>query len=119
MKYIGLVLFIFSIVGCSDSSDEVDTSASSKFPEFPDLPKSTAETIEITGAMSWWFWEGDGGCFGTLTDGRKNIELHSEADLCEPIEYEEGAKASIQITYDSSKQYVSGKKMYTITRFIK
>ena len=69
--------------------------------------------------MSWWFWEGDGGCFGTLTDGRTSIELHSEADLCEHVEYKENAEASVKVTYDANKQYLPNKKMYSIIRFIK
>lgn len=122
MKILGLIALVLLMMGCSDSDDdfssvEVD---SSNYSAFPALPTSTSETVELTGAMTWWFWEGDGGCFGTISDGRQSIELHAEADLCEPIEYEEGQEASIKITFDPSKQYSpDNQKMFSIIKFIK
>ena len=108
-----------TLIGCIDNGPEIDSSISRKYQEIKNLPASNIEKVELTGVMTWWFWEGDGGCFGTLTDGRKNIELHAEADLCEPIEYEEGAEAIVSVVYEPNKQYVSGKKMYSIIEFVK
>lgn len=119
MKNFLLMAIIFLIGACSDSVEEkIDTSYSEKYSKFPSLPVSGSQAVELMGAMSWWFWEGDGGCFGTITDGRQSIELHAEADLCEPIEYEEGQEAVIKVIYDPEKQYApDGKKMYSIVSF--
>ena len=120
-KLASLVAIALCITGCSDTSGvDVDASVATKFQAFPTLPTSTSQSIEVTGAMTWWFWEGDGGCFGTLTDGRQNLELHAEADLCEPIDYEEGQEATITVTFDPDKQYSpNDEKMYSIIEFIK
>lgn len=119
MKKMVAIVYALILCGCTDSPEDLDASASQKYPEFPSLPTSRSESIHVTDSMSWWFWEGDGGCFGTLTDGRSTIELHAEAELCESIDYKEGAEAAIEIVYDPSKQYVPDKKTYAITRFIK
>ena len=121
MKKTLLMTIIILTGACSDDVvEEIDASFADEYSEFPTLPVSGSQSVELMGAMTWWFWEGDGGCFGTITDGRQSIELHAEADLCEPIEYEEGQKTVIKVIYDSQKQYASeGKKMYSIVNFIK
>ena len=107
------------VAACSSDNEEVNTDVVDKFNSFPNLPTSTEEKIVLEGSMEWWFWEGDGGCFSTITDGRKNVELHSEADLCVKVDYNEGQEAKIKITYDPNKQYSSdGKPMYSIVTFI-
>lgn len=119
MKNIASLVFVLSLAACTDgSSTEVNTAVKGNYEAFPTLPSSTSEVTTIKGSMEWWFWEGDGGCFGTITDGRQNVELHSEADLCEPIEYSEGEEAVLSITFDSNKQYLpNGQKLYSIVKF--
>ncbi|WP_341708401.1 hypothetical protein [Halopseudomonas sp.] len=122
MKIVGLMVLLSLLVGCSESAEEqgsVNVGAAGG-SAFPVLPMSTSDSVELTGAMTWWFWEGDAGCFGTLSDGEQSIELHAEADLCESIEYDDGQEATVRVTFDPGKQYApDNKKMYSITDFIK
>lgn len=121
MRVLWLAFLASLMIGCSDSSEQVNAqdAGTSRFPAFPSLPTSPSESAQLTGAMSWWFFEGDGGCFGTLSDGRQRVELHAEADLCEAVEYEEGQEASIRVTFDPDKQYApDNAKMYSITAFL-
>jgi len=76
--------------------------------------------VEVTGKVFGWFFEGDGGCFATLSINDKNIELWAHADLCDSIDYQEGQLAKFDITYKNENQYDSeGKTMYTIVKFYK
>jgi hypothetical protein len=113
-----LKVLFFSVIcflsACSDS-EFINNNPQLKYQAFPQLPTNTSEVIEITGAIQWWFWEGDGGCFGTISDGHKHIELHALADLCEPIEYDEGQTAVIKITYDPNEKFRG--KVYSILHF--
>ena len=120
LRIILFLMVTFFITACSEPDEEVNTSVVNKYQAFSNLPTSPGQQIKLTGAMSWWFWEGDGGCFGTLTDGRVNVELHAEADLCETIKYDDGQEAAIIITFDPNKQFLAkNKKMYSIVEFIK
>ncbi len=86
---------------CSDDvTEEIDISFADKYSEFPPLPVSSSQAVELMGAMSCWFGEGDGGCYGIVADGKQSVELHSEADLCEPIEYNEGQEAVVKVVHD-------------------
>jgi len=118
VKKILLVAVIVLLGACSGSAPEVDPSFAQKYSEFPSLPVSSSQSVELRGAMTFWFWEGEGGCYGTITDGRKIVELHAEADLCRPIEYEEGQEAVVKISYDRELKYGPGDMMvYPVVSF--
>ena len=117
-KRLKSVLFIpifLQLVACEDPAK--DSNIQSYSQPFPPLP-TTSKSVTVTGTVKWWFWEGDGGCFGTLSAGGTDIELYSEADLCAPIEYEEGDVATMDIVFLKENQYhPEGKDMYTVAKF--
>ncbi|MCJ8314694.1 MAG: hypothetical protein HRU38_21440 [Saccharospirillaceae bacterium] len=122
MKTLTLLFFVLTLIACSsDDSEmyEVNPKFISEYDLFPVLPISTDDEVELTGAMGWWFFEGDGGCFGTISNGRQNLELHAEADLCEAVGYDQNQRAVIIVTYNSNKQYApDNQTMYSIIKFI-
>ena len=114
------------ILACSDSggdeidqNSEINDSLKSQYQAFPTLPTAIDNQVVLIGAMTWWFWEGDGGCFAVISDGRQNVELHSEAERCELIEYDENQRAKVAVIYDADKQYATGgSAMYSVVEFL-
>ena len=114
-KAILLIVILLQLVACEEPAEE--TSIESYGQPFPTLPTGN-KSVTVTGTVTWWFWEGAGGCFGTLSAGGKDIELYSDADLCEPIEYEEGEVATMDIVFRKENQYnPNGKTMFTVIKF--
>ncbi len=98
MKTVLLIATFLLLEACSDDvTEEIDISFADKYSEFPPLPVSSSQAVELMGAMSCWFGEGDGGCYGIVADGKQSVKLHSEADLCEPIEYNEGTSRVVKV----------------------
>lgn len=115
MMILALAPFVFA--ACSSGSDSASGEAGGGASEFPALPTSDAERVLVDGNMSNWFYEGDAGCYGTLSRGASSIELWINADACGEREYSEGASASVVVTYRETEQWMPGKKMYTIVEF--
>jgi hypothetical protein len=109
------IAVLLQMIACEETVE--DSSIKSYALPFPTLPTAN-KSVTVTGTVKWWFWEGDGGCFGTLSAGGNDIELYSEADLCAPIEYEEGDVATMDIVFLKENQYhPEGKAMYTVAKF--
>ena len=96
--------------GCSDSSNEIIQSG------FDKLLQSSTDYVEINGTITFWMYEGDGGCFGSISKGGDEIQLWVGVDACGEHEYKEGEIATFEITFNSENQYGPG-KTYTITEF--
>jgi len=120
-----MLIPILALFSCSNDDaaelaqeDATHAEFQNLYAKFPILPTSD-ETTKLTGAMTWWFWEGDAGCFGTISDGRQNLNVYATADLCVTIEYAENERAVIEVVYDSEHQYSgNGLSVYTIVKFI-
>lgn len=111
-----LALMLF-IAGCSDSSSDSDPSTANAAHAFPPLPTSAADPVTLSGSMSFWMYEGDGGCFGTITDGLAEVWLWVDVDTCGETDYEENQPAKVEVIFSQENQY-GPEKMYTITRFL-
>ncbi len=110
-------VLILALGACSESgSESTATSTAGKGRSFPALPTSTSESATLEGRMRFWMYEGDGGCFGTITDGTKDLELWVDVDTCGDKDYAENAPATVTVTFNPENQYGSG-KMYTIVSF--
>lgn len=101
------------VSACSDSSNSQPSLGAAVATE---LPTSTADTLEISGKMSFWMYEGDAGCYGALNIDNSEIQLWSSADKCIDTDYSENQSASIKITYNPGNQYGPG-KTYTVVGF--
>ena len=110
-----IAIFVFSaLVACSDSSNQASETVSGD--SFPTLPTSSSERVTLEGQMSFWMFEGDAGCYGTIVKGSQEVQLWVGADTCGDREYAENEAASVEVTYKTDNQYGPG-KTYTITRF--
>jgi hypothetical protein len=104
------------IIACSDSTE---TSAA-KLAPFPALPKAVTNSVTLSGRVVDWLFEGDAGCFGTLTDGIRNINVYSKADICEPAHVQTDLLITVTIIFDIGIQQDVGDgtgPAYTITQF--
>lgn len=112
-----LILFALFATACSkpDAESRPESTGSSSNAGFPSLPTTDAERVLIEGKMIGWFFEGDGGCFGTLKNGAQEVEVWAEADACEQKEYKENEPAAIVVTYRRSEQWAE--KSYSIVEF--
>ncbi len=109
------ILFAAGLAACSDSADE--SSGTSAGSSFPPLPTSSSERVTLTGKMSFWMYEGAGGCFGTIASGSQEVQLWIDADGCGDQDYAENEDASVEVTFKADNQYGPG-ETYTITRFL-
>ena len=115
MKKPILAIFLSGVlVACSDSSDQASETVSGG--SFPALPTSSSERVTLEGQMSFWMYEGDAGCYGTIVRGSREVQLWADADDCGHREYAENAFASVEVTYREDNQYGPG-ETYTIPRF--
>ena len=103
------------VAACSDNGTEA---AGGSAEGFDALPTSPAETRVVAGKMTFWMYEGDGGCFGYLANGASELQLWVDVDACGETEYAENQPAEVEVTFNPENQYGPG-KTYTITRFIK
>ena len=112
----GIILIsMLFLVACSDSGDNA-----SKLSPFPEMPKDKSTLVQLTGKVDFWLFEGDAGCYGTLTDGLNKVEVYSEAIICEKVTVSEGSVITVDIIYDSQiSDIVSDgeKPSYTIIAF--
>ena len=112
-----VTLFTILVAGCSESENsDVAENSTASGPSFPSLPTSSSERVQLKGKMAFWMYEGDAGCYGTITDGSSEVELWIDADSCGEREYPENEDASVEVTFNSENQYGPG-KTYTITNF--
>lgn len=113
----------FYITACSQG-ESPDASASGEgsaaLQPFPPMPGGTAKSVQVTGKVTDWMFEGDGGCFGALTDDSTTIDVYSEANLCENVNAANGVILKVDIIYEADKQHDIGdgkKPAYTIVKF--
>ncbi len=111
---LGILLLLF-LSACSESEND-DSKHSNSDKGFQSLPSNESERTIVNGRMSFWMYEGDAGCYGTLAKGISEIQLWIDADSCIDKSYSENQKASVEITFNQSNQYGPG-KTYTITAF--
>ena len=111
--FISIIAVAF-LSACSSSDDSSPLSSAKS--SFPSLPSSSAERVTLDGVMSFWMYEGDAGCYGTITDGAVEVNLWVDADSCGEKEFGENEAASIEVTFNPENQYGPG-KTYTITSF--
>ncbi len=114
-KLLGFVTLGIALGGCSENSAPT-TSTETSASRFPALPTSADERVTLNGRMTFWMYEGDGGCFGSISDGVQEVELWVDVDTCGEVEYPENAPASVAVTYRSDNQYAPG-TLYTIVSF--
>ena len=99
---------------CSDSNDaDLKISGNSTFPP---LPSNSSERVTLTGKMSFWMYEGEAGCYGTITSGSEEVNLWIDADSCGEKVFDENEQVSVEVTFSPDNQYGPG-ATYTITRF--
>jgi hypothetical protein len=113
-----IVLTAIYVLGCSkpESGSSPDSAKVEASTDFPGLPTSAADKATVSGNMSTWMADGDGGCFGTLAKGKSEIEVWAEADACENIDYEDNALATLVVTFKADEQWGAGKS-YSIVEF--
>ncbi len=114
-KRLALIVISAALSACTDESTPVagtDSSAGG----FPALPASPDQRVTLNGKMTFWMYEGDGGCFGSISDGVQEVELWVDVDTCGQVEYPENAAASVEVTYRPDNQYAPG-ELYTIVSF--
>jgi len=111
-------MMLVSLVACSGTKESNPVPTPSKSAgSFPTLPTNTTETLVIEGEMVFWMYEGSGGCFGSLSDGSKEIQLWIDADSCGETEYAENENATVEVTFNTDNQYGT-EVMYTIVNFL-
>lgn len=111
-----LLVFLFSVLlsSCGNNSDEIPAQGAAHAAA--DMPPKSGETVEISGVMSFWMYEGSAGCYGTLESGSNEIQLWSDADRCGDTDYEENEKTTLRIKYSDDNQYGPG-TTYTVVSF--
>ena len=115
MKYYLTILTLSCVLlACSDSSEQVTESTSEN--SFPPLPTDSSERVNLSGKMSFWMYEGEAGCYGTIVKGSQEVQLWIDSNSCGEREYAENEDASVEVTFRSDNQY-GPDKTYTITRF--
>lgn len=113
----GTLLLVLGLAGCSDSSNEMAApGASLSAMRFPTLPASPAETVVLDGVMTFWEYEGDGGCYGTISDGLQELWLWVDVDTCGEVNYQDNDRAIVEVTFNPDNQFGPG-KTYTIVSF--
>ena len=105
-------LLCLSLSACGDAPQEPLDSRANGLA----LPTGPHETITVSGKMTFWMYEGDAGCYGSLLTGGQEVELWIDADACGDTEYAENAPASVDITWREDNQW-GPVNTYTITRF--
>ena len=113
-KHILAIFLSSAIFACSDSSDPANETGSGE--SFPALPTSRSERVTLNGQMSFWMFEGEAGCYGTIVSDYQEVQLWVSADDCSDRDYGDNESASVEVTYRKDNQYGPG-KTYTITRF--
>ena len=113
-RAISLFTVLIFIAGCSDGNGMAAGRPAST--NHVSLPANPSERVNLTGEMSFWMYEGDAGCYGTLVSQGKEIQLWAGVDTCGDREYEENQRAALEITFNPDNQYGPG-KTYTITSF--
>jgi len=111
-------MMLVSLVACSGTKESNPAPTSSKsIGSFPTLPTNTTETVVLDGEMVFWMYEGSGGCFGTISDGSKEVQLWIDAEACGETEYAENEDAVLEVTFNTDNQY-GPEVMYTIVSFL-
>ena len=101
--YIFLPLLTFLFSSCSsDNSDNIEDSANPSASI--DFPISEYDEVDVRGKITYWYFDGNGGCHGFIELGGKEYALWDEDDLCNG-KYSEGQVTNIKITYKSDHQY--------------
>ena len=113
-NYLAIITLSCLLLACSDSSEQVNNSVSED--NFPPLPTNSSERVKLNGKMSFWMYEGEAGCYGTIVKGSQEVQLWIDSDGCGEREYAENENASVEVTFRSDNQY-GPDKIYTITRF--
>ncbi len=108
------ILLVITLAACSEPNNPKD--AVSSHASFPALPINPSETVIVSGKMVFWMYEGDGGCFGSISDGAQELQLWVDVTTCGEAEYKENESASVEITFNPKNQYGPG-KTYTIVSF--
>ncbi|MEH6567295.1 MAG: hypothetical protein V7756_18365 [Halopseudomonas sp.] len=116
MRTGGLLTALTALTGCSDGNEAESTIPAGNNVGFPALPAMPEERVTLNGRMTFWMYEGDGGCFGSISDGMQEVELWVDVETCDQVEYPENAPASVEVTYRPDNQYAPG-KLYTIVSF--
>jgi len=119
MKRILLTIAIAaSVAACSDTEDtNSHNSSSSAGNPFPTLPSSSLESAVLEGKMTFWMYEGDAGCYGSIFDGNAEVQLWVDATTCGDTDYAENAEARVEVTFNPDNQYGPG-KTFTIKSFL-
>lgn len=110
-----ILFLVLGIAACSKSKNTAVT-----LTPFPLLPEDSSNPVTLTGKVTNWLFEGDAGCFGSITDGNASIEVYSTADLCENVEVDQNAMISVNIVFDVQIQKDIGDgehPAYTIVEF--
>jgi len=118
-RNLGLLAAIVMLTACSDNSGQNTVPAGSNpaaSPGFPSLPSSADERVILNGKMTFWMYEGDAGCFGSISDGTQEVELWVDVDTCGQVEYPEDGTASLEVTFQPDMQLGQG-PVYTIVNF--
>lgn len=113
-RSIALFAVLLFITGCSDGAGPAsdDSVGSNQI----DLPERSSDRIKLAGEMSFWMYEGEAGCYGTLLSQGEEIQVWVDADACGEREYEENQQVTLELTFDPANQYGPG-RTYTITAF--
>ena len=82
------------------------------------MDESRTSPVRLQGKVLNWFFEGDAGCYITLTDDDQQIEARAEADDCEFMKVPVNDVIDLELFYDPKQDY--GDKdnpMFTVKRF--
>lgn len=114
-----LLAFVLSILSACGSSEEPSAEASPQVntAAFPVLPADDTERVVLEGIMTFWMVEGAAGCYGSISDGVKEVQLWVNASACEKVEYAEDVKAKVEVTFNQEEQFGPG-DTYTIVNFL-
>jgi len=112
-KVLFAIMISVLISACSKKSNDTPDQGAA-LPA--NLPPKTGEVVTVSGNMSFWFYEGSGGCFGTLEADGAEIQLWTDVDLCGDRDYEENEKATLRIKYREDNQY-GPDTIYTVVGF--
>ena len=108
---------VFSIVltACGkDTNDNPELGAASVSKL--DLPTSPSDKVLLNGKMTYWDWEGDAGCYGTLEQDGQEVQLWANADSCKNVSYNENQEVAIKVTFNPDEQWAPG-NTYTVISF--
>lgn len=114
---IALICSTLLLTACSEEPGGVGGSEpSTAGSELPALPTTRSERVLLEGKMSFWMYEGDAGCYGTLVRGVEEVELWADVETCAEHEYADNEPAAVVVTYRSDEQWGAGDS-YSIVEF--